>query len=93
MTKTINGFKVHLVDIPPDSINIYEIYINKNTFIRFCCYHINCKEDNCPFSYRDGEYERCVISHDPQFRDILKAKQILGLTKILKPRKPNDKSN
>ena len=92
MTKIINGFKVHLVDIPPDSINNYEIYINKNTFIRFCCYHINCDEDNCPFSYHDGEKKNCAISHISQWRNTLKAKQILGL-KILKPRKPNDKSN
>lgn len=93
MTKTINGFKVHLVDIPPDSINNYEIYINKNNFIRFSCYYINCEEDNCPFSYHGGEKNNCAIGHDSQWRNPLKAKQILGLTKILKPRKPNDKSN
>lgn len=92
MTKTINGFKVHLVDILPDSINNYEIYINKNTFIRFCCYHIDCDEDNCPFSYHDGEKTNCAISHNSQGRNTLKAKQVLGL-KILKPRKSNDKSN
>lgn len=92
MTKTINGFKVHLVDTTPDSINNYEIYINKNTFIRFCCYHINCDEDNCPFNYHDGEKYTCAISPISQSRNTLKAKQILGL-KILKPRKPNDKSS
>lgn len=93
MTKIINGFKVHLVDIPPDPINNYEIYINKNTFIRFCCYHIHCETSNCPFSYHDGnEKNKCVISHFSQHRNTLKAKQVLGL-KILKPRKSNDKSN
>lgn len=92
MTKTINGLKVHLVDTIPDSINNYEIYINKNTFIRFCCYHINCETSNCPFSYHDGEKYNCVISRYSQHRNTLKAKQILGL-KILKPRKPNDKSS
>ena len=92
MTKTINGFKVHLVGIPPDSINNQEIYINKNTLIRFCCYHIRCEESNCPFSYHDGKKNSCAISRIPQDRNTLKAKQVLGL-KILKPRKPNDKSN
>ena len=92
MTKIINGFKVYLVGIPPDLINNYEIYINKNTFIRFCCYRINCEASNCPFSYHDGEKYNCAISRCPQQRNTLKAKQILGL-KILKPRKPNDKSN